>query len=115
MMMNAGSIDKCDPVDCSTCGAACGSQINLDDRVIELTTDEGDKYKALVVLRYKMENKAYIAVMPLLNNPEADIYLYKVVRDGKDLDNIEDEDEYAKAAEAFGIAMEKAQAEKNNE
>lgn len=105
-------IDKCDPVDCSTCGADCGSRINLDDKIIEITTDDDEKIKCLIMLKYKMGTKDYIAVMPLKNNPEGDIYLFRMTNNRTELENIEDEDEYAKAAETFGIEMDKAQSSK---
>lgn len=102
-------IDKCDPVDCSTCNADCGSRINLDDKVIKITTDEGEEISCLILLKYVMEGRDYIAVMPLKDNPEGDIYLFRMIRDRTELENIEDEEEYQRAAETFGIEMEKAQ------
>lgn len=112
-------IDKCAPEDCSTCGADCGSRINLDDKIIEITTDDDEKIKCLIMLKYQMEYQSktrdYIAVMPLKNNPEADIYLFRMVNNRKDLENIEDEDEYAKAAETFGMEMDKRDMEKEKQ
>lgn len=102
-------IDKCDPADCSTCGAECGSRINLDDKIIKITTDEGEDMNCLIMLKYVMGTKDYIAVMPLKDNPEGDIYLFRMVNNRTELENIEDEEEYQKAAETFGIEMEKAQ------
>ena len=102
-------IDKCDPADCSTCGEECGSRINLDDKIIKLTTDEGEQIDCLILLKYVMGTKDYIAVMPLKDNPEGDIYLFRMIKGRTELENIEDEEEYQKAAEVFGIEMEKAQ------
>lgn len=102
-------IDKCDPVDCSTCGADCSSRINLEDKIIKITTDEGEEIDCLIMLKYVMDTKDYIAVMPLKDNPEGDIYLFRMVNHRTELENIEDEEEYQKAAETFGIEMEKAQ------
>lgn len=109
MANEMSKIDKCDPTDCSTCGADCSSRINLDERVIKITTDEGEEISCLIVLKYVMEAKDYVAVMPLKNNPEGDIYLFRMVNNRTELENIEDQDEYEKAAETFGIEMEKAQ------
>lgn len=109
---NKSGIDKCDPADCSTCGSDCSSRINLNDRVIELTTDDGDKQKCLIVLKYSMGLKDYCACMPLLNNPDCDIYLYRMIKNGTELENIDNEEEYQAAAKAFGIEMEKAQQKK---
>lgn len=108
-------IDKCDPSDCSTCGADCSSRINLEDKIIQITTDEGEKIDCLIMLKYVMGTKDYIAVMPLKDNPEGDIYLFRMINNRTELENIEDEEEYQKAAETFGIEMEKAQNKKKNE
>ena len=112
-------IEKCAPEDCSTCSSDCGSRINLDDRIIEITTDDDEKIKCLIMLKYQMEYQKktgdYIAVMPLKNNPEADIFLFRMVNNRKDLENIEDEDEYAMAAEAFGMEMDRRDREKENQ
>lgn len=106
-------IDKCDPADCSACGADCSSRINLDDKIIKITTDEGEEINCLIMLKYVMGVKEYIAVMPLKDNPEGDIYLFRMVNNRTELENIEDEEEYQKAVETFGIEMEKAQQQKD--
>lgn len=108
-------IDKCNPADCSTCGADCSTRINLEDRVIQITTDEGNQISCLIILKYVMGTKDYVAVMPLKENPEGDIYLFRMVNNRTELENIEDEEEYQKAAETFGIEMEKAQNRKKDE
>lgn len=110
-MNEANGIDKCDPIDCATCDSDCGG-INLSDRIIELPMEDGEKVSSLVVLRYAIEERRYAAVMPLKDNPEGDIYIFRVVRDGRDLENIENEKEYEEAAYAFGVEMEKAQEER---
>ena len=102
-------IDTCAPEDCSSCNADCGSRMNLNERIVQITTDEGTRMNCLIMLKYVMEGRDYIAVMPLKDNPEGDIYLFRMVKDGTGLANIEDEDEYQRAARTFGIEMEKAQ------
>ena len=104
-------LDNCAPEDCSTCGEDCGSRIDLNERVIEITTDDGDKMRCLVMLKYAIGTKSYVAVMPLKDNPDGDIYLFRTIKNKTELQNIDDEDEYEQAAEAFGIEMEKAQKE----
>lgn len=112
MNSTTNQITACEPEDCSSCTADCSSRMNLNDKVIEITTDEGETMRCLVALKYQMEQQDYIAVMPLKDNPEGDIYLFRMISDGTKLDNIEDPDEYNRAAEAFGIAMEKEQKKK---
>lgn len=104
-------IDKCDPQDCATCDSDCGG-IDLSERIIDLPMDNGTKTPCLVVLKYGIDDRRYAAVMPLANNPEGDIYLYRIIRQGRELENIEDEAEYEAASIAFGVEMEKAQEER---
>lgn len=105
-------IESCQPEDCSSCSADCSSRMDLNADVIELTTDEGEKIRCQILLNYGMENHRYMAVMPLEDNPDGDIYLFRVSEDATSLANIEDPEEHERAAKAFGIAMEKAQKEK---
>lgn len=109
MAINSTGIDACAPEDCSSCTADCSSRVDLKANVIELTTDEGEVIRCQVLLNYEMEGRRYLAVMPLADNPDGDIYLFRVAEGETGLENIEDEEEHSRAARAFGIAMEKAQ------
>ena len=111
MAINSTGIDACAPEDCSSCTADCSSRVDLKANVIELTTDEGEVIRCQVLLNYEMEGRRYLAVMPLADNPDGDIYLFRVAEGETGLENIEDE-EHSRAAHAFGIAMEKAQKER---
>ena len=112
MAINSTGIDACAPEDCSSCTADCSSRVDLKANVIELTTDEGEVIRCQVLLNYEMEGRRYLAVMPLADNPDGDIYLFRVAEGETGLENIEDEEEHSRAAHAFGIAMEKAQKER---
>lgn len=103
-------ITSCAPEDCSTCSADCGSRLDLSQRFIDLTTDSGESIRCIILIKYVMEEKDYIAVMPIRNNPDKDVYLFRLVKDGSGLENIDDEDEYDRAAEVFGREMAKAEA-----
>lgn len=69
--------------DCSSCTADCSSRVDLKANVIELTTDEGEVIRCQVLLNYEMEGRRYLAVMPLADNPDGDIYLFRVA-EGED-------------------------------
>ena len=112
MAINSTGIDACAPEDCSSCTADCSSRVNMKANVIELTTDEGEVIRCQVLLNYEMEGRRYLAVMPLADNPDGDIYLFRVAEGEIGLENIEDEEEHSRAAHAFGVAMEKAQKER---
>lgn len=105
-------LESCAPEDCSSCTADCSSRMDLNANVLELTTDEGEKIRCQILLNYEMEGRKYMAVMPLEDNPDGDIYLFRVTESETGLENIEDPGEHERAAKAFGIAMEKAQKER---
>lgn len=105
-------LDTCAPEDCNSCTADCASRVDLKANVIELNTDEGEVIRCQVLLNYEMEGRRYLAVMPLADNPDGDIYLFRVAEGESGLENIEDEEEHERAAHAFGIAMENAQKER---
>ena len=102
MAINSTGIDACAPEDCSSCTADCSSRVDLKTNVIELTTDEGEVIRCQVLLNYEMEGRRYLAVMPLADNPDGDIYLFRVAEGETGLENIEDEEEHSRAAHAFG-------------
>lgn len=83
MAINSTGIDACAPEDCSSCTADCSSRVDLKANVIELTTDEGEVIRCQVLLNYEMEGRRYLAVMPLADNPDGDIYLFRVA-EGED-------------------------------
>lgn len=99
-------LDTCAPEDCSSCTADCSSRMDLKADVLELTTDEGEQIRCQILLNYEMEGRRYLALMPLDNNPEGDIYLFRVAANESGLENIEDPDEHERAAKTFGIRME---------
>ncbi len=100
--------DSCAPSDCADCQAECGSRIGESYRMVNITTDEGITIPCQVLLTYEMEEREYLAIMPVEDNSQGDIYLFRLVNNGTEMANIEDEEEYARAAKAFGIAMEAA-------
>lgn len=99
-------LETCAPEDCASCSSNCGSRQDLEKKVIKITTDAGETVYCRVMLKYPMEGRDYIALMPLGDNPDGDIWLFRLLNDGKDMDNIEDREEYSRAAQAFGLAME---------
>lgn len=105
---NAG----CSPEDCASCGG-CGSPLN-EHRTITLTMDDDSEVVCAVLTTFKVGEKEYIALMPLDENglsSQGEVYLYtfRLSPSGDPLlDNIEDDDEYQAAGDAFNELLENA-------
>lgn len=75
---------------------------------VTLNFDDGKSQECGIVAIYPAANNQYIALMPLDDNGEQlgeDIYLYRYIGNGDDeepsLENIEDDEEYEIASDAF--------------
>ena len=77
-------------------------------QIVQLTLDNDEIIECAILTVYEAAGKEYIALLPLDENLEpneaGDVYLYQYneTEDGEpDLGNIEDDDEYEIAADAF--------------
>ena len=84
------------------CDCGCNEEVT-----VTLTLDNDEVIECAVLTIYSVDNKEYIALLPLdedEDNEEGDVYIYRYVEteDGEPtLENIEDDDEYEAAADAF--------------
>ncbi len=84
------------------CNCGCNEEVT-----VTLTLDNDEVIECAVLTIYSVDNKEYIALLPLDeegDNEEGDVYIYRYVEteDGEPtLENIEDDDEYEAAADAF--------------
>ena len=81
---------------------------NIPEEVmtVTLTLDDDSVVECEVITIYEADGKDYIALLPLNEKGESesgDVYLYRYTEeDGEpNLENIEDDDEYEIAADAF--------------
>ena len=80
---------------------------NNEEVTVTLTLDNDETLECAVLTIYSVDNKEYIALLPLDeegDNEEGDVFIYRYVEtaDGEPtLENIEDDDEYEAAADAF--------------
>ncbi len=79
-----------------------------DDEVVTvtLTLDDGEVKECAVLTIYEAGDREYIALLPIDENgdPESDdvyLYRYEEINGEPTLDNIEDDDEYEIAVDAF--------------
>ena len=84
------------------CDCGCNEEVT-----VTLTLDNDEVIDCAVLTIYSVDNKEYIALLPLDedgDNEEGDVFIYRYVEteDGEPtLENIEDDDEYEAAADAF--------------
>ena len=84
------------------CDCGCNEEVT-----VTLTLDNDEVLECAVLTIYSVDDKEYIALLPLTEegeNEEGDVYIYRYVEtaDGEPtLENIEDDDEYEAAADAF--------------
>lgn len=102
----------CSPSDCASCQGGCGG--SEEHRTITLTMEDDSEVECAILTIYPVDDKEYIALLPLDENGQnenGEVFLYAFSRtEAGDpmLDNIEDDDEYAKAADAFDSILENA-------
>lgn len=81
----------------------------LESDVVTLTLDDDEEIECAIITTFEMDSKEYISLLPLDENGEnedGDVWIYRFIRDTKggndhDLQNIEDDDEYDRAADKF--------------
>ena len=101
--------------DCSSCGSDCGSDIDLDQPTVTLTLDDDTEVTCAVITIFPAGDSRSIALLPLNENgqnEEGEVYLYRFYEDDKgnpNLENIESDEEYELAAEAFDEMMDAAE------
>ena len=84
------------------CDCGCNEEVT-----VTLTLDNDEEIECAVLTIYEVDGKEYIALLPLDeegDNEEGEVYIYRYVEtaDGEPtLENIEDDDEYEAAADAF--------------
>jgi uncharacterized protein YrzB (UPF0473 family) len=80
-------------------------QFNNEEVTVTLTLDDDTELECAVLTIYEVDGKEYIALLPMddAENEDGDVYLYRYAEvDGEPtLENIEDDDEYEAAADAF--------------
>ena len=82
------------------CNCGCNEEVT-----VTLTLDNDEELECAVLTIFEVDEKEYIALLPINDeqNEEGDVFLYRYVEvDGEPtLENIEDDDEYEAAADAF--------------
>ena len=107
----------CAPSDCASCGLDCGNTSPENHSTITLTLDDDTEIECAILTVFPVDKQEYIALLPLDENGQnetGEVYLYSFSRTAEGdpmLANIEDDAEYAAAADAFNAVIEKARAD----
>ena len=77
-----------------------------EEITVTLTLDNDEVLECAVLTLYEAGGRQYIALLPLDENgeEEGDVYIYRYIEtdpENPDLENIEDDEEYEIAADAF--------------
>lgn len=77
-----------------------------EEITVTLTLDNDEVLECAVLTIYEAGGRQYIALLPLDKNgeEEGDVYIYRYIEtdpENPDLENIEDDEEYEIAADAF--------------
>lgn len=106
----------CDPSDCASCGGGCSCGSDpMEHSTITLTMDDDTEVECAILTTFPVNDKTYIALLPLDENgqnEQGEVYLYVFTQteDGTPmLANIEDDNEYEAAADAFDAILANAQ------
>lgn len=88
---------------------------------VELTLDNDEVFECAILTLFEAGGKEYIALLPLNEDGETedgDVYLYRYTEDANgepELENIEDDDEYEIAADAFDEWMDTQEFEESGD
>ena len=97
--------DSCD------CGCGCGDH---DEEIMTITMEDGTEVDCAIIAIFPVEEKDYIALLPLDGNEEeGEVFLYefKENEDGIELLSIESDEDYELVANAFDAILEEADAQ----
>lgn len=111
------SEDK-DLCDCG-CGCGCGCDDGCDDGcdchdddIMTLTLEDGTEIECAVIAVFPVEEKEYIALLPLENQEDGEVFLYGYEEDedgGFELISIESDEEYESVTKAFDEILDEAE------
>jgi len=100
--------------DCAACETDCETGLDQQDAMVTLTLDDDTEVDCAVLTIFPVGDREYIALLPIDeegNNDDGEVYLYRYteVNGNPMLDNIEDDDEYELAADAFDELLDSAE------
>ena len=100
------------------CGCGCNDNINKEEEVtVTLTLDDDSTLECIVLAIYPAGDHEYIALLPTDSEDDGEVLIYRFTQlenEEIQLDNIEEDDEYELAADAFDELLDEAEFEEMN-
>ena len=101
---DCGNDDGCGCGDDDGCGCGCGDH-DHEEEVMTITLEDGKEVECAIIAIFPVEEKDYIALLPLENQEDGEVYLYGFeeyesvtkafdeILDDAELDELFDEDD----------------------
>ncbi len=84
------------------CGGNCGHDHDHEHETLTLELEDGTDLECVIIGTYLIEDISYIALLPTDDESDVLIYRYEEIdEESIDLINIEDDEEFETASEAF--------------
>lgn len=96
--------------DCG-CGCGCGDH-DHEEEIMTITLEDGKEVDCAIIAIFPVEEKDYIALLPLENQEDGEVYLYgfEEYEDGSfELLSIESDEEYEQVTKAFDEILDEAE------
>lgn len=93
------------------CGCGCGDH-DHEEEIMTITLEDGKEVDCAIIAIFPVEEKEYIALLPLENQEDGEVYLYgfEEYEDGTfELLSIESDEEYEKVTKAFDEILDEAE------
>lgn len=104
-----GCDDNCGCDDSCGCDDGCDCH---DEEIMTLTLEDGTEIECAVIAVFPVEEKEYIALLPLENQEDGEVFLYGYEEDeegGFELVSIESDEEYDAVTKAFDEILDEAE------
>ena len=96
------------------CGADCGCGHDHDHASITLTLEDDTELECHVLGNFDVDGKEYVALLPEASD-EVLIYRYREDGESIDIENIEDDAEFERAAEMFQSILDEEEMDEDDE
>jgi uncharacterized protein YrzB (UPF0473 family) len=103
---DCGDDDECG------CGCGCGHDHDHEEEIMTITLEDGTEMECAIIAIFPVEDKDYIALLPLENQEDGEVFLYgfEEYEDGSfELLSIESDQEYEAVTKAFDEILDDAE------
>lgn len=95
-----------------SCGCGCGCDHDHEEEVMTITLEDGTEMECAIIAIFPVEEKDYIALLPLENEEDGEVFLYgfQEFEDGSfELLSIDSDSEYDAVTKAFDEILDEAE------